>query len=177
MGERKGVTLSATLAPSIAVQPAGTRSTMRATAAVRAPRPTPATSMKPVAVAAAPLARSAALGSPITPSQPDSVIPAPAPPPPIRACAPDEQRLRNYAAAMVQGLGVVPSADLKLFEDDGRPLGNLARVMLAMSSFELGTLRASAGLVAAAIARATPAPAANAVAAAAPPEGAPPVLP
>ena len=41
-----------------------------------------------------------------------------------------------------------------LFEDDGRPLPNLARVMLAMSSVELGTLRASSGLVAGAVLRA-----------------------
>ncbi len=57
---------------------------------------------------------------------------------------------------MVQSLGLQPGDDLNLFEPDGRPLPNLARVLLAMSSFELGYLRASAELVDAAIKRATP---------------------
>ncbi len=71
------------------------------------------------------------------------------------ACAPDEQRLRNYASRMVQGLGIGPNDDLKLFTAEGRPLPNLAHIMLAMSGFELGMLRASPDLVQAAIARAT----------------------
>ncbi|WP_445502831.1 hypothetical protein [Microvirga sp. G4-2] len=70
-------------------------------------------------------------------------------------CAPDEQRLRNYASRMVEGLGLGPNDDLKLFSAEGRPLPNLARVMLAMSSFELGALRASPDLVEAAIERAS----------------------
>ncbi|MCG7391446.1 hypothetical protein MHY87_00805 [Microvirga sp. ACRRW] len=70
-------------------------------------------------------------------------------------CAPDEQRLRNYASRMVQGLGIGLSDDLKLYAEDGKPLPNLTQVMLAMSSFELGTLRASPDLVQAAIERAT----------------------
>ena len=86
-----------------------------------------------------------------------------APPPPTArpaiACAPDEQRIQNYAGRMVQGLDLQPGDDLKLFEPDGRPLPNLARVLLAMSSFELGYLRASVELVEAAIERARPRPA------------------
>lgn len=71
------------------------------------------------------------------------------------ACAPDEQRLRNYASRMVEGLGLGPNDDLKLFSAEGKPLPNLARVMLAMSAFELGALRASPDLVEAAIERAS----------------------
>jgi hypothetical protein len=70
-------------------------------------------------------------------------------------CAPDEQRLRNYAGRMVEGLGLGPNDDLKLFGSDGKPLPNLAAVMLAMSSVELGALRASPALVEAAIERVT----------------------
>ena len=43
--------------------------------------------------------------------------------------------------------------DLKLFGQDGAPTANLAPVMLAMSSVELGVLRAAEALVAAAVAR------------------------
>ncbi|WP_262029552.1 hypothetical protein [Microvirga sp. Mcv34] len=71
------------------------------------------------------------------------------------ACPSEEQRHRNYATRMVEGLGLGPSDDLKLFSPEGRPLPNLAHVMLAMSSFELGTLRASPDLVEEAIERAT----------------------
>ena len=82
-----------------------------------------------------------------------------APPPPVLrpvvSCASDEQRIQNYAVRIVQGLGLRPSDDLKLFENDGRPLPNLSRVMLAMSSVELGVLRANAPLVEGAVARAT----------------------
>jgi len=73
---------------------------------------------------------------------------------PVVSCASDEQRIQNYAVRIVQGLGLRPSDDLKLFESDGRPLPNLARVMLAMSSVELGVLRANAPLVEGAVARA-----------------------
>jgi hypothetical protein len=69
------------------------------------------------------------------------------------ACAPDEQRLNNYASRMVQGLGLGPKDDLKLFSADGKPLPNLPSVMLAMSAVELGALRASPDLVERAIQR------------------------
>lgn len=80
----------------------------------------------------------------------------PAPRPSTVACAPDEQRIQNYAARIVRDLALQPSDDLKLFDLDGRPLANLSRVLLAMSSVELGRLRAGAALVESAIARATP---------------------
>ncbi|AWM86638.1 hypothetical protein [Microvirga sp. 17 mud 1-3] len=69
------------------------------------------------------------------------------------ACAPDEQRLRNYAARMVAELELGPTDDLKLFGADGTPTANLAPVMRAMSAVELGMLRASPDLVEEAIRR------------------------
>ncbi len=72
---------------------------------------------------------------------------------PVTSCAPDEQRIQNYAARIVAGLGLKPTDDLHLFSGDGRPLPNLARVMFAMSAVELGALRASAELVEGAVAR------------------------
>lgn len=85
--------------------------------------------------------------------QPAKVASAAPRPQVASACAPDEQRLRNYAGRMVAGLGLGPNDDLKLFEPDGKPLPNLAHVMLAMSSFELGALRASPDLVEGAVER------------------------
>ncbi|MBB3018324.1 hypothetical protein FHR70_001364 [Microvirga lupini] len=70
------------------------------------------------------------------------------------ACPSEEQRHRNYAGRMVEGLGLSPTDDLKLFADDGTPQPNLTHVMLAMSAFELGALRASPDLVESAIERA-----------------------
>jgi hypothetical protein len=75
--------------------------------------------------------------------------------PAVSACAPDEQRIQNYAGRIVEGLDLAPQADLGLFAPDGRPQPNLARVLLAMSAFELGYLRASVDLVEEAIERAT----------------------
>jgi hypothetical protein len=85
---------------------------------------------------------------------PASATPKPAPNPgTATACAPDEQRLRNYAARMVEGLGIGPTDDLRLFEADGTPLPNLRSVMLAMSAVELGLLRAGPDLVDGAVRR------------------------
>ena len=70
------------------------------------------------------------------------------------ACPSEEQRHRNYAGRMVEGLGLNPTDDLKLFSADGTPQPNLTHVMLAMAAFELGALRASPALVEGAIARA-----------------------
>jgi hypothetical protein len=182
-GERKVVTLSATLAPRAPIrrQPtpasiaAATRAMEAKRTAVRAPAPTasrpaataaaatpsqPAAAkavratipapkpVKPAAVPAVPPARPVALAA-------AEAAPAPALPVlrPIVSCASDEQRIQNYAARIVQGLGLGPRDDLRLFGDDGRPLPNLARVMLAMSSVELGALRASAQLIEGAVAR------------------------
>ncbi|RDI60880.1 hypothetical protein [Microvirga subterranea] len=77
-----------------------------------------------------------------------SAAPKPVPQPQAAtACAPDEQRIRNYAARMVEGLGIGPTDDLRLFEADGTPLPNLTHIMLAMSGFELGMLKADHDLV------------------------------
>jgi hypothetical protein len=81
---------------------------------------------------------------------------APTPPPKVQvaaACPSEEQRHRNYAGRMVEGLGLGPADDLKLFAEDGTPQPNLIRVMLAMSAFELGALRANPDLVEGAVRR------------------------
>lgn len=84
-----------------------------------------------------------------------STVPKPAPKVQVAAACPsEEQRHRNYAGRMIETLGLGPSDDLKLFAQDGTPLPNLAHVMLAMSAFELGALRASPDLVEGAIERA-----------------------
>jgi hypothetical protein len=107
--------------------------------------PRPALKRQPVPVAAATPAVAA----------PAPTRPAPRP----SSCAPDEQRIQNYAGKMAGALGLQPNDDLKLFDAEGRALPNLSSVLLAMSAFELGYLRASADLVEAAIARLTPRPA------------------
>lgn len=77
-------------------------------------------------------------------------IPKPAP---ALACAPDEQRIRNYATRIAAALKLKARDDLKLFDPEGRPLPNLTLTMLAMSGFELGLLKAGNQLVAGAIDR------------------------
>ena len=126
-------------------------------AAPSKPAPTPPiTAPKPQHIRTAAVMPTAQPQRPAAPTATDA-----APPPalpvlrPVVSCASDEQRIQNYAVRIVQGLGLRPSDDLKLFESDGRPLPNLARVMLAMSSVELGVLRANAPLVEGAVARAT----------------------
>lgn len=83
-----------------------------------------------------------------------SAAPRPAPKVQVaNACPSEEQRHRNYAGRMVEGLGLKATDDLKLFAEDGTPQPNLAHVMLAMSAFELGVLRAGPDLVEEAIHR------------------------
>jgi hypothetical protein len=142
---------------SVAAAQSAAARTSAARAAPASPRPANVATARagsappaPAKVAAAPPPRPAAIA-------PATAAPAPAPRP-VFACAPDEQRIQNYAGRMVQALGIGPGEDLNLFEPDGRPLPNLARVLLAMSAFELGYLRASAELVHGAVERATPAP-------------------
>ncbi len=74
--------------------------------------------------------------------------------PPAPLCGSDEIRIQNYAARIAGSVGVKPGDDLGLFTPDGHATARLAPVLLAMSSVELGALRASPALVAAAIARA-----------------------
>ncbi len=81
-----------------------------------------------------------------------SLPPALRPPAPL--CGSDEVRIQAYAARIAGSVGVKPGDDLELFTADGRATPRLAPVLLAMSSVELGALRASPALVAAAIARA-----------------------
>ncbi|AWB20529.1 hypothetical protein DA075_05930 [Methylobacterium currus] len=81
-----------------------------------------------------------------------SLPPALRPPAPL--CGSDEIRIQNYAARIAGSVGVKPGDDLGLFTPDGHATARLAPVLLAMSSVELGALRASPALVAAAIARA-----------------------
>lgn len=72
---------------------------------------------------------------------------------PAPICSGDTARIGNYAAAIAGSVGLGPNDDLKLFDAEGRPGPNLEPVLLAMSKVELGTMRASAELVRAAIAR------------------------
>ncbi|SFV11513.1 hypothetical protein SAMN02799631_05287 [Methylobacterium sp. 174MFSha1.1] len=84
---------------------------------------------------------------------PASALP-PALRPPAPLCGSDEIRIQNYAARIAGSVGVKPGDDLGLFTPDGHATARLAPVLLAMSAVELGALRASPALVAAAIARA-----------------------
>lgn len=80
--------------------------------------------------------------------------PAPGKPsalPPLTGCASDSVRLANYAAKTADGVAA-PDADLGLFDADGKPTANLAKVMANMASVEIGPLRASDTLIAAGVA-------------------------
>ena len=66
---------------------------------------------------------------------------------PLTSCAGDGVRIRNYALKVIEGVANSPDDDLKLFEPDGTPTGNLARVMANMASVEIGPLRADPALV------------------------------
>jgi hypothetical protein len=156
MGERKVATISASLAPA----PRRRQPTPASVAAATRAKAVAEARAKPAAQARAKVAAAPKPAPAVTPPVRLAAAPAPpaaSPPPPrpIAACG-DETRIRNYASKMVEGLELGPSDDVKLFEADGTPLPNLARVMLSMSAVELGMLRASLGLIDAAIARAAP---------------------
>lgn len=72
---------------------------------------------------------------------------------PAPLCGNDETRIRNYASRIATSVGLRPDDDLRLFDGDGQPTENLRPVLLAMSSVELGALRASPALVTASIER------------------------
>ncbi|KQO71036.1 hypothetical protein [Methylobacterium sp. Leaf89] len=72
---------------------------------------------------------------------------------PAPVCGNDETRIRNYATRIAASVGLKVEDDLELFGPDGRPLPNLRPVMQAMSSVELGALRAAPALVETAIER------------------------
>jgi hypothetical protein len=96
--------------------------------------------------------RSARAAPSVASARPMASAAPPSTPAPV-VCASDEQRLRNYASRIVEGLDIAPGDDLKLFEADGMPTANLAPVMRAMSAFELGALQAEAALVEEAVER------------------------
>jgi hypothetical protein len=72
--------------------------------------------------------------------------------PPIMSCSSDGLRIANYAAKTAAGVAASSDADLGLFDQDGRPTDNLAKVMANMASVEIGPLRASDEVVAAGVA-------------------------
>ncbi len=69
---------------------------------------------------------------------------------PPSTCGGDSARIANYARHASDGVGEA-HADLKLFGADGLPTPNLARVMMNMSSVEIGPLRTRQALVDAAV--------------------------
>jgi hypothetical protein len=83
-----------------------------------------------------------------------SVAPRPPAPAPIPSfCGSEEGRIQSYASAIARALGVQPAADLKLFDEAGRPTINLLPVMVAMSAVELGYLHAGPELAEGAVER------------------------
>ena len=72
--------------------------------------------------------------------------------PPLSSCSSDGARIANYAAKASDGVVANPDIDLALFDAEGRPTPNLARVMSNMAAVEIGPLRASDSLVAAGVA-------------------------
>jgi hypothetical protein len=161
LGERSGTTLSATLPYRVARKPAPARGTTVAAESVPdASRLRPASSrVRPA------LSRDSSRDRPGSsegssrgrpepseaPSRPAAAVPSQTPS--QLSCTPDELRLRNYAGRIAGDVGLGPEDDLRLFEPDGTPMPNLAAVLLAMSSFELGALRAGDHLVAGAVER------------------------
>jgi hypothetical protein len=63
------------------------------------------------------------------------------------SCSGEAVRIRNYANAVIQGIATSIDDDLKLFETDGAPAPNLARVMVNMSAVEIGPYRPGAALI------------------------------
>ena len=70
------------------------------------------------------------------------------------SCLKDGVRIQNYAAKVAAGVSANATSDLHLFDDEGRPTPNLARVMHNMSAVEIGPLGATVGLIATAVDRA-----------------------
>ena len=78
-------------------------------------------------------------------------LPGKAAPAPVTACAAETQRIANYAARVIPGLAAGPNDDLGLFDTDGNPTPNLAKLMENMSAVEIGPLKAEPGLIAGAV--------------------------
>ena len=90
---------------------------------------------------------------------PDPRIGASLPPLPKLSCAPETQRILNYATNIAAGVAAGPDADLALFDAEGKPTPNFAKALFNMASVEIGPLRATQALVDAAVARLAPRPA------------------
>ncbi len=67
------------------------------------------------------------------------------------ACTGEALRIRNYAGNIIKGVAESIDADLKLFEPDGAPAPNLARVLANMAAVEIGPWRAAAPLISLAV--------------------------
>ena len=83
---------------------------------------------------------------------PDPRIGASLPPLPKFSCAPETQRIDNYAARIAAGVASGPDADLALFDSGGGPTPNFAKALFNMAAVEIGPLRATQALVDAAVA-------------------------
>lgn len=83
---------------------------------------------------------------------PDPRIGASLPPLPKFSCAPETQRIANYATSIAAGVASGPDADLALFDADGKPTPNFAKALFNMAAVEIGPLRATQALVDAAAA-------------------------
>ncbi|ACB96020.1 hypothetical protein [Beijerinckia indica] len=73
---------------------------------------------------------------------------------PMTSCFDDPQRLERYAQRASQGVAANPDTDLHLFEANGTPTPNLARVLANMAQVEIGPLDVRSELIEAAIERA-----------------------
>ena len=133
--------------------PRGSAASRPTVTAASAPATTgPATARSPTPAPSRPTV----VAGPAPAAQAVSVAPGPSAPPPrpVLSCG-EEERIRNYAGRIVDGLDLGPSDDLQLFELNGMPRPNLSRVLLSMSAVELGHLRAAVDLIAEAVERAT----------------------
>ncbi|MFT4099025.1 MAG: hypothetical protein QM651_18035 [Rhodoblastus sp.] len=83
---------------------------------------------------------------------PDPRIGASLPPLPKFSCAPETQRIANYATNIAAGVAAGPDADLALFDAQGKPTPNFAKALFNMAAVEIGPLRATQALVDAATA-------------------------
>ncbi|MCB1535539.1 MAG: hypothetical protein KDJ44_12635 [Rhodoblastus sp.] len=83
---------------------------------------------------------------------PEPRMPASLPPLPTFSCAPETQRILNYATNIASGIVAGPDADLALFDAQGQPTPNFAKALANMAAVEIGPLRATQALVEAAVA-------------------------
>ncbi len=97
--------------------------------------------------------RLAMLPYPGTALGPDPRIGASLPPLPKFSCAPETQRILNYATNIASGIVAGPDADLALFDAQGKPTPNFAKALFNMAAVEIGPLRATQALVEAAVVR------------------------